>query len=397
MTPQAPATAHTECRFFDGYRPCRFQRPCEGCPHLDVPEHRVLLVNLDALGDVLRTTALLAPLHRALPGAHVTWLTSHRALPLLDHVPGIDRAIALSPWTASFLQTLQFDYVLGVDKSLAGGSLTMAARAVHRRGFGLDSGGAIVPLNPEAVELYELGLDNRRKFVDNRKTENQLLCEAMGWPYQQDPYRVTLSEEEQQGVQAWRREQGMGDGDVAIGLNTGCSAAYPNKRLEVGAQAELLDRLAARCPDATLVLLGGPEDGERNRRIAAATKARPVLSPTDEGLRRGLQMVAACDVVLSGDSLGMHMAIGLGKLVIAWFGLSCHQEIGLYGRGSWVLADVACRPCWQRRCEREPRCFRRVPLDSMVQQAAEMALSVQQGRDWNDEVLVGSWPSWPIE
>ena len=388
---------HTDCRHFDGYRPCTYRRSCESCPHLDVPTCRVLLVNLDALGDVLRTTALLGPLQRALPGAHVTWLTSPRALPLLDGVPGIDRAIALAPWTNALLQTLQFDHVLGVDKSLVGGSLTMAARATQRRGFGLDRSGAIVPLNPEAVELFELGLDNQRKFVDNRKTENQLLCEAMGWTYEQDPYRVVLSREERLGVQTWRREQGIADDAVVIGVNTGCSAAYRYKRLEVDDQVRLIDGLAEKVPDAVLILLGGPEDGERNRRIARGAAARPILSPTDEGLRRGLQMVAACDVVLSGDSLGMHMAIGLGKLVIAWFGLSCHQEIGLYGKGSWVLADVTCRPCWQRRCDREPECFRRVPLESMVQQAAEMVLSLRRGGDWNEERLVGNWPSWPIE
>ena len=170
----------TDCRHFDGYRPCRHRRDCDGCPHHDVPSRRVLLVNLDALGDVVRTTALLGPLHRAHPGAHVTWITAPRAVPLLDHVEGVDRVLPLEPWVPPLLQTLRFDLALGVDKSLRGGALTMAARAADRRGFGLDRHGAIVPLNDEAREMYELGLDDRAKFVDNRKSEPQLLCEAMG-------------------------------------------------------------------------------------------------------------------------------------------------------------------------------------------------------------------------
>ena len=40
--------------------------------------------------------------------------------------------------------------------------------------------------------------------------------------------------------------------------------------------------------------------------------------------------VAACDMVVSGDTLGMHMAIARGKFVVAWFGLSCAQEIDLF-------------------------------------------------------------------
>ena len=45
----------------------------------------------------------------------------------------------------------------------------------------------------------------------------------------------------------------------------------------------------------------------------------------------------ACDIVVSGDSLGMHMAIGLKKWVVAWFGPTCHQEIDLYDRGAKFL------------------------------------------------------------
>jgi ADP-heptose:LPS heptosyltransferase len=41
----------------------------------------VLLINLDALGDVLRTTALVPAIRRALPGVRLTWLTDPRAVP----------------------------------------------------------------------------------------------------------------------------------------------------------------------------------------------------------------------------------------------------------------------------------------------------------------------------
>ena len=49
-----------------------------------------------------------------------------------------------------------------------------------------------------------------------------------------------------------------------------------------------------------------------------------------------------CDVVISGDSLGMHMAIALSKHVVAWFGPTSPQEIDLYDRGVKLLADRLC-------------------------------------------------------
>ena len=381
-----------DCRYFDGYRPCRFERSCEDCPHYDRPDHRVLIVNLDALGDVIRSTALLGPLHRAVPGAHVTWITDPRAVPLLDHVEGVDRVLPLADWTGPLLRTLRFDLVLGVDKSLRGGALTMQARAHERRGFGVDVHGSIVALDGRACYLFKLGLDDPLKFFVNAKPETQLLCEALGFEYRRDPYRVALSPQEERSVIGWRRDNDL-DGRTVVGFNTGSSVAFPYKHLTVEDQVALIDAVAARCPDAGLVLLGGPEDAERNPQIAGAVKAGSVVqSPTNDGLRAGLQMVAACDVVVTGDSLGMHMAIGLDKPVVAWFGLTCHQEIDLYGRGVHVLADVDCRPCWQRSCDQLVKCFRRVPLDETADQVAAIAESLQRGERWTGENLVGRWP-----
>jgi len=384
----------TDCRFFDGYRPCRFRRECEGCPHHDPPSCRVLVVNLDALGDVVRTTALLGPLHRAHPGAHVTWITSPRAVPLLHTVEGIDRVLPLEAWVAPLLQTLRFDLVLGVDKSLRGGALTMAARADDKRGFGLDHHGAIVPLDARARPLYDLGLDDRAKFVDNHKSQPQLLCEAMGWRYQRDPYRIGLDETERRLATRWRSEHDLDD-RVVVGFNTGSSCTYPSKHLPTAVQAAVIDGVAASCPEVGLVLLGGLEDTGRNARIAAAVRGRaPVLSPTEEGLRRGLQMVAACDVVVTGDSLGLHMAIGLGKPVVAWFGPTPHQEIDVYGRGVWVLSSARCRPCMLPTCDVRPTCARDASVAELVEHAVLMVETLQRDEVWTGEELVGRWPRW---
>ncbi len=387
---------HSDCRHFDGFKPCRFRRPCEGCPEFDPPSHRVLLVNLDAMGDVVRTTALLGPLHRALPGAHVTWLTLPRAVPLLDHVDGVDRVLPLEPWIGPALRTLEFDLVLGVDKSIRGGGLTMAARAGERRGFGVDAHGSVIPLDERASTLYRLGLDDAEKFSINRLPETQLLCEAMGWTWERDPYRIRLSAVEQGSVERWRRARGLGEGDLLVGFNTGSSELFPYKRLTAADTAGLVDAVAGRCPGVQLALLGGPEDTERNGRIAdLCQRRRPLLTPTTEGLRRGLQMVAACDLVVSGDSLGMHLAIGLGKPTVAWFGPSCHQEIDLYDDGAWVLADVDCRPCMRSRCDREPLCFTRVPLEPMAGQVARIVDRLGRDEVPQGSVLVGDWPSPP--
>ncbi|NUM75056.1 hypothetical protein HUU40_11905, partial [candidate division KSB1 bacterium] len=65
----------------------------------------------------------------------------------------------------------------------------------------------------------------------------------------------------------------------------------------------------------------------------------------------GIVLENLADIVVSGDSLGMHIAIGLKKYVVAWFGLSCAAEIDLYDRGVKIIRDLPCAPCWKKVCD----------------------------------------------
>src|SRR5690606_3919172 len=114
----------------------------------------------------------------------------------------------------------------------------------------------------------------------------------------------------------------------------------------------------ARLRDSVIVLLGGREDREDHVEIARQTSV--ILSPTDRGLRDGLISMGACDLVFSGDSLGLHMAIALRKWVVAWFGPTCEQEIDLYGRGVKLRTKAHCSPCWKRDCQQPVMCYDQV-------------------------------------
>lgn len=355
----------SDCREFTGYKPCRHKRPCEGCPEYRPRGERILVINLDAMGDVVRTTALLPALKRAHPESHVTWVTLKSCLPILEHNPLVDEVLPYGPETTLELEPREFELVCNVDKSRRSGALAQRVRAKVRRGFGVDGYGAIVPLNAGAAYQYRTGLDDELKFFRNRKNEQQMLAETMEVAYRRDPYVLRLSDDERAFVAERRRAWGL-DGAVVLGFNTGCSELYPYKKLPVEDQARLIDELHRRHPDVRTILLGGPEDAERNPRIASLARAPVLETPCTEGLRRGLLYTQLADVVVSGDSLGMHLAIGLGKWVVAWFGLSCEQEIDLYDRGEAVLADVTCRPCWRRGCERPDKCYERVDPERLL-------------------------------
>ena len=97
-----------------------------------------------------------------------------------------------------------------------------------------------------------------------------------------------------------------------------------------------------------------------------------VDTPTREGLRSGVLWMATSDMVLSGCSLGLHIAIALKKPVVAWFGVSCIQEIDVYDRGFKLQADVACSPCWKRSCDKQPKCYDEVSVASVMEASSQI-------------------------
>ena len=387
-----------DCRLFTGFSPCRYRRSCAGCSHYDPVPERILLIQLDALGDVLRTTALAPALRRAHPRAHLTWLTRPESAALLAGNPLVDRVLVVNETTPMVLDSLRFDLALCPDKSIPAGALMNFVRAEEKRGFTIDDGGAIVPLGPAAAELYRMGLDNEFKFFGNEKSAQQLMTEAVGLEYRRDRYVVVLDDPERRWARDDRHVAGVEDDEVLVGWNTGCGPRYPYKKHTVADQIRLMVSAWERIPrkDRTrFVLLGGAADDRRNAEIASAleeSRIPVVRSPCTQGLRRGISAVAACDMVVSGDTLGLHLAIGLKKPVVAWFGLTCHQEVDVYGRGIKVLSKVGCRPCWLASCPLTPKCFAELPWDEYADAVAEMASVLLRDGSWVGERIIGTFP-----
>src|SRR5215510_15510886 len=88
-TPNEPREIAFDCRFFLGDRPCVWHKTtgvlCR-CDHYEAVEQRILIVKLDAMGDVLRTTALLPALAEACPQAAITWITRRESRRVIQRI-----------------------------------------------------------------------------------------------------------------------------------------------------------------------------------------------------------------------------------------------------------------------------------------------------------------------
>jgi heptosyltransferase-2 len=367
--------AEIGCRHFNGYKPCGKNTNCDRsrCASYSSVQERILIVHLEAFGAVLRSTSLLAAIKRKYPRSHVTWATKSPAAHLLANNELIDRVVT-DPYLA--LSALRFDLAFVIDKSLEASGVLARTHANEVRGFRADPlSGAILPANPEAKELWNLGLNDHLKFKVNQKTEQRLVHEALALgPYLRDEYDYRLTPAEKDLAQE-RREQWSPLNSPVIGLNTGCAPTLKAKKLTVEGHRELIGliRQDPTLKDLPIVLLGGPEDAERNREIGQGLDVH--LSPFDKGMRDGMASVHACDLIFSGDSLGLHMAIAQRKWTVAWFGPSCAQEIDLYERGRKVLTKAPCSPCWKRVCGQKVMCYDQVDF-------IEVLNGLKEGLSW---------------
>ncbi len=339
-----------DCKKFTGYKPCEPFKNCETCETPEPIGTHILLINLDALGDVLVTTAILPALKRKYPVSTVRWLTKSYAIPLLENNPFLDEVLAWNGDNRLILQQMQFDLALNADKNRNSSAFIQTLQAARKMGFGLNAFGAIVPLTAEADYNYRMGIDDRLKFYDNTRTGQEILAETFGLDYKRDEYVLELTAEEKKASITFRRNLGIADKELVLGFNTGCSVRFPNKKLTVQQHVNLIYRLHATFPEVKMILLGGPEDTLRNREIKQKVGELVLETPTNEGLRRGILYENMADVVVTGDSLGMHVAIALKKWVLAWFGPTSPQEIDLYGRGEKITSRAPCAPCWNPRC-----------------------------------------------
>jgi len=361
------------CKRFTGYKPCFPDHNCleDECKDKIPMGVKILIINLDAMGDVLMTTAQLPAIKRKFPESTIYWITLKNAEALLQNNPFIDKVFRYDFESVSILQQIELDYVYNVDKSLTACSLTNSLNAKNKLGFGLNKDAKIYPLNKGAYYNYELGMDNHLKFRVNQRTGQDYLAETLELDYKRDEYTFNFTDEELKFTEEYKKEVGISPDDFVVAFNTGCSNLYPNKKMTVEQHKTIISNLLSY-GKFKIILLGGPEDIERNRLIYEGFEGKIINTPADKGLRKGACFENLADIVITGDSFGMHLAIALKKYVIAWFGLSCWTEIDLYDRGIKLYPDgLECSPCWQKQCPLNLECIKMIDLNKIVNKVVD--------------------------
>ncbi|QDU68958.1 glycosyltransferase family 9 protein [Engelhardtia mirabilis] len=322
----------------------------------------ILILKTGALGDVLRTTSILPGLHLRYPGAEVTWVTAPAALDLVQGHPQVARTLSLRPDDADGARRLgvelgsAWERVISLDDELPLCALaTVVADPKDRPG--VLSGAWLRPdgeraYTPDVGPWFDMGLlsVHGKARADQLKLENTeshaaiyaaMLGIEMGEP------ELPLGAAAEAAGRTFAMRHGIDASRLWIGLNTGSGGRWESKKLSVERTVELARTLDAAHPEGLgFVLLGGPEERERNAAIGVALGEglRWVDAGTDNALLDFAAIVDLLDLLVTSDSLALHVAVARRVPVLAFFAPTSAAEIELYGRGAkvWSTAPDYC-------------------------------------------------------
>lgn len=301
----------------------------------------ILIVKLGALGDVINTFPLARILKNRLR-ARITWLVAPLSYPLVSMHPCVDHTVIFdkTDWLASIrevipqLRNRHFDVSLDLQRTFKSASFCMLSKAERRIGF--DS--------KRCKEMSRIFPFERIPAADpNAHMVNQYLEFAayLNLPVDDVQWNISASGIHPPIVP-----------EVYIVLNIG--ATKPANRWTVDGFAMLARAIDERW-HIPAVLTGGKEDQAMADDIAKQG-GRNLINLVGKTSIDELKDVLQCSTaVVTCDTGPMHLAVALGKRVIALFGPSDARRTGPF-RGKVIRKPIHCSPCNKKSCE-NPACM----------------------------------------
>lgn len=320
---------------------------------------KIVLIKYAAIGDVLRTTALLPAIKERYPDSPVIWVTESRSRPILEGNPFIEKILLECELTDRF-KNEEYRLVINLDEDFDACQLAADLKAEDLAGYYLKDGRIVCSESAKGWMAMGLlgGSDRDLLKKANRETYQKIMFGIAGLEYNLG-YRpaIFLSSREKDFALEFARRHNINPGkDYVVGVNTGAGKRWPLKKMSVEKTASLIDKLSQK--DLKVILLGGQEELERNARIKKLLKGKVIDAGCANSLREFASLIGICDSLISSDTLAMHISISLGRHTLAFFGPTPEQEIEFYSNGEALSAPVKCACCMKKViCEESPNCM----------------------------------------
>jgi heptosyltransferase-2 len=289
-----------------------------------------------SLGDVLRTTVILYPF----ANDHVTWLVDEQAYPLLEGNPFINRILFYDLTSVLQLQRERFDTVINLEKVPGVCALSDSISAWRRYGFRFDEQKGEAEAYDGCERVISICKDGDLKRTYQGSWQESLL-QIVGAKWDGQEYVL--------GYKPGSCEQ------FDVGLNWAVGSKWPNKAWPSSKWHELRQ------------LLEGSYSCSMQQGM--------------ENLYAYMDWINSCRLLVTNDSLGLHIAIALQKKVVVLYGPTNPNETYFYGRGEVLYPKVTypCIPCLEPKCSQQESCLESITAASVVEAVTRLLGSESHG------------------
>ncbi|MDD2385209.1 MAG: glycosyltransferase family 9 protein [Bacteroidales bacterium] len=338
-----------DCKHFKGAIPCKPNKThgvdCENCSYYQRISKRILIIKLGAMGDVIRTTPLVIKYKQLYPDCHISWLTlSPDVLPKED----IDCIYKWNETSLYILRNKKFDITINLDKEEEACMLLAEVDSTEKFGF-IWNNNHIDAATKAAEHKLITGYFDHHSQANTQHYLDEIfqICHLK---FNDEPYLLNYN---QKLSELWKEKMlKQSSGKLIIGLNTGCGNRWLTRLWSDEMWIELINLLlkAGFFP----VILGGPQEDEKNTMLANKTGA---WYPGTYSLEEFFAITSALDIIVTQVSMMMHIATALQKKIVLMNNIFNKHEFYLYNRGVIVEPENGCDCFYGNSCKRETSCM----------------------------------------
>ena len=320
--------------------------------HLAKLPERIAIIKPSALGDIAHSLPVLSALRRRFPSAHLSWIVNRGYAPILNGHPDLNEVVPFdrgalrnsffkgSVEFGRFLHRLRqrrFDVVIDLQGLFRTGLMTLATGASVRIGLASAREGARLGYTHRIDDQTEV-----RHAVDRYWRVIEALGEA--------PPVKTFHVPVQDAARTWARAtlQAL----PRPWLTVGVGSRWLTKRWPPAHFAALVRR-AQREFGGAAIFVGTPEEADLAAQTASLLSGPSCQLTGGTTLPQLVALLNEADVMIANDTGPLHLAVALGRPVVAPYTCTLIEKTGPYAQdGHAVATSIWCRGSYLKTCPR---------------------------------------------
>jgi len=365
-----------------------------------IKKEKILLVNITRLGDMIQATPTIAGMKMENPSCHISVLVEKSFAEVCSHIPHVDEVIPLDlsmcvqalardgdgiidafVYFDSVIKKLRedrYDFCLNMSNS-AYTALLIRLAGIERMGGWVSDAEGYRRIESEWARLFAANL-----FFGNRHFNSLNLVDIFRASADVEAHPesllLTIEDKALEYAREFLKEGGIvKDGCPLIAIQVGASQGKRQWAPKKFAQLirHLHQKLGAR-----IVLTGTKSELPIIERVTKEVSDLPVIVAAGKtNIPQLAAVLGQCDLLVTGDTGTMHVAVAVKVPVVALFLASAYCfETGPYSAGNIVIQPtIECGPCNPNKSCARPDCH-----DSVSPELVTELVGRRLRQDWSE-------------